>query len=133
MNRSLFNLICKAGRVSLDELRARSPVEDSALSREIVAMIDEGVISLSPNPDTNFEQLEIEGHLKETDFLKDFFGYPEFKRRSANKSLGLFKYDPTPKVDDSSKGSPETAYARASGPPKCGVQNGNIEVRSLPV
>ena len=27
----------------------------------------------------------------------------------------------------------ETAYARASGPPKCGVQNGNTEVRSLPV
>jgi hypothetical protein len=26
-----------------------------------------------------------------------------------------------------------TAYARASGPPKCGVQNGNTEVRSLPV
>ena len=30
-------------------------------------------------------------------------------------------------------GSDKTAYARASGPPKCGVQNGNTEVRSLPV
>jgi hypothetical protein len=29
--------------------------------------------------------------------------------------------------------SRNTAYARASGPPKCGVQNGNTEVRSLPV
>jgi hypothetical protein len=29
-----------------------------------------------------------------------------------------------------SKGTWETAYARASGPPKCGVQNENIEVRS---
>jgi hypothetical protein len=27
----------------------------------------------------------------------------------------------------------DTAYARASGPPKCGVQNRNTEVRSLPV
>jgi hypothetical protein len=56
MNQSLFALISRAGRMSLDELRARSSVETIALGREIVSMIREGVVTLSPNPEISQEE-----------------------------------------------------------------------------
>lgn len=56
MNQSLFALISRAGRMSLDELRARSPVEPTALAREIVSMIRDGVVALSPNSEVSQEE-----------------------------------------------------------------------------
>lgn len=51
MNLSLFRLISTAGAASLDELRARSPVDESVLTRDIVTMVGEGVVALSRNPE----------------------------------------------------------------------------------
>jgi hypothetical protein len=69
MNPSLFKLISTAGAASLDELRARSPVDGSVLTRDIVQMLSEGVVALSLDPDfpkpgrneVGFQALDPEG------------------------------------------------------------------------
>ena len=82
MNRSLFNLITRAGRVSLDELRARSSVEQSALAREIVTMMQEGVLALSHNPDASVDRGTIAETDSETqDFLINIEGTDEARQR----------------------------------------------------
>ncbi|SRR5712692_6121563 len=50
MDPTLFSLISRAGKASLDELRARSRVDQSVLARELVTMWQEGVVALSCEP-----------------------------------------------------------------------------------
>ena len=50
MNPTLFSLISRAGNASLDELRARSPVDEAVLARDLATMLDEGVVALSCEP-----------------------------------------------------------------------------------
>ena|SRR5579863_9455402 len=50
MNPALFSLIARAGKASLDELRARAPVDENALVRDLATMLDEGVVVLSCDP-----------------------------------------------------------------------------------
>lgn len=57
MNRSLLNLISKVGTASLDELRARGPTDETALARDVAAMVGEGLVALSPNPDLPFANI----------------------------------------------------------------------------
>ncbi len=61
MNPSLFGLISRAGALSLDELRARSAVGETALVHEIAAMLGEGVVELAADPGSPAETGEPEG------------------------------------------------------------------------
>jgi hypothetical protein len=56
MNPALFRLISRAGRASLDELRARSSVNKSVLARDLVTMLQNGAVVLSCNPDASSKE-----------------------------------------------------------------------------
>jgi hypothetical protein len=59
MNPALFSLIARAGNASLDELRARTPVDESVLTRDLATMLDEGVVALSCEPGPSKEDQNI--------------------------------------------------------------------------
>jgi hypothetical protein len=50
VNSPLFGLISFAGNASLGELRARSSIAVTTLAREIVDMVRNGTVTLSPGP-----------------------------------------------------------------------------------
>ncbi len=50
MSASLFDLISLAGSASLDELRARSSVDDITLANTLASMVALGLVTLSVDP-----------------------------------------------------------------------------------
>lgn len=51
MSSSLFDLISLAGSASLDELRARSSVDDVTLANTVASMVASGTVALSIKPE----------------------------------------------------------------------------------
>jgi len=50
MSSSLFELISRAGSASLDELRARSSVDDTTLANTVGSMVASGAVTLTAIP-----------------------------------------------------------------------------------
>jgi hypothetical protein len=62
---SLFDLISLSGSASLDELRARSPVDDNTLANAVATMVTSGdvVLSLTPGSHSGSVLLSVTGLL----------------------------------------------------------------------
>ena len=56
LSSSLFDLISLAGNASLDELRARSSVDDVTLANTVASMVASGTVALSIKPETKVDQ-----------------------------------------------------------------------------